>query len=233
MQNNNLIEFKIMSKGMSTSSIGRKLLMALSGFFLMVFLLQHLVINMFSVLSEDLFNEVSHFMGTNGVVQFVLQPILLFGVLFHLGMGIYLDIKNKAARPVKYAMDKPSENSNWMSRNMVITGIMIMLFLGLHFYDFWIPEIKDKFIDGKWDDPTKYYPHLQHKFLDLTRVIIYCASFVFLSLHSLHGFQSSFQSAGFNHNKYTPTIKKLGNLYAVIIPAGFVFIALFHYFIQL
>ena len=56
---------------------------------------------------------------------------------------------------------------------MVITGIMIMLFLGLHFYDFWIPEIKDKFIDGKWDDPTKYYPHL-HKFLDLTRVIIYC-----------------------------------------------------------
>ena len=49
-------------------------------------------------------------------------------------------------------MDKPSENSNWMSRNMVITGIMIMLFLGLHFYDFWIPEIKDKFIDGKWDD---------------------------------------------------------------------------------
>ena len=102
MQNNNLIEFKIMSKGMSTSSIGRKLLMALSGFFLMVFLLQHLVINMFSVLSANLFNEVSHFMGTNGVVQFVLQPILLFGVLFHLGMGIYLDIKNKAARPIKY-----------------------------------------------------------------------------------------------------------------------------------
>lgn len=233
MLNNNLIEIKIMSKGISTSSIGRKLLMALSGFFLLVFLLQHLLINIFSVISADLFNEVSHFMGTNGVVQFVLQPILLFGVLFHLGMGIYLDIKNKAARPVEYAMDKPSENSNWMSRNMVITGLMIMLFLGLHFYDFWIPEIKDKFIDGKWDDPTKYYPHLQHKFLDLTRVIIYCVSFVFLSLHLLHGFQSSFQSAGFNHNKYTPIIKKIGNLYAIIIPAGFVFIALFHYFIQL
>ena len=70
-----------MSKGISNSSIGRKLLMALSGFFLLVFLLQHLVINMFSVLSADLFNEVSHFMGTNGAVQFVLQPILLFGVL--------------------------------------------------------------------------------------------------------------------------------------------------------
>jgi len=226
-----------MSKGISTSSIGRKLLMALSGFFLMVFLLQHLVINMFSVLSAELFNEVSHFMGTNGVVQFVLQPILLFGVLFHLGMGIYLDIKNKAARPIKYAMDKPSENSNWMSRNMVITGLTIMLFLGLHFYDFWIPEINTKFIEGDWTGlhhgEFRYYDELQMKFLDLTRVIIYCVSFVFLSLHLLHGFQSSFQSAGFNHNKYTPTIKKLGNLYAIIIPAGFIFIALFHYFVQL
>ena len=218
---------------MTQSSVARKFLMALSGFFLMVFLLQHFIINLLSVISADLFNEVSHFMGTNGMVQFVLQPVLLFGVLFHLGMGIYLDIQNKSARPIKYEMDKPSENSSWVSRNMIITGVMIMLFLALHFYDFWIPEIKDKFIDGKWNDPAKYYPHMQHKFHNLKRVIIYCVSFVFLSLHLLHGFQSAFQSAGFNHNKYTPTIKKLGNLYAITIPAGFVFIALFHYFIQL
>jgi succinate dehydrogenase / fumarate reductase cytochrome b subunit len=143
-----------MSRGLSSSSVGRKVLMALSGFFLMFFLMQHLVINLLSVISADLFNEVSHFMGTNGLVQFVLQPVLLVGVLFHLGMGIYLDAKNKAARPVKYAMDKPSENSNWMSRNMIITGIMVMLFLGLHFYDFWLPEIKDKFIDGKCQQNT-------------------------------------------------------------------------------
>ena len=85
-----------MSKGLSSSSVGRKILMALSGFFLMFFLMQHFLINLFSVINADLFNEVSHFMGTNGLVQFVLQPILLFGVLFHLGMGIYLDFKNKA-----------------------------------------------------------------------------------------------------------------------------------------
>lgn len=229
---NTTFAFEKLAK-MTQSSVARKFLMALSGFFLLVFLLQHFIINLLSVISADLFNEVSHFMGTNGMVQFVLQPVLLFGVLFHLGMGIFLDIKNKSARPIKYAMDKPSENSSWVSRNMIITGVMIMLFLALHFYDFWIPEIKDKFVDGKWDNPTKYFPHLQHKFHNLTRVIIYCVSFVFLSLHLLHGFQSAFQSAGFNHNKYTPTIKKLGNLYAIIIPAGFVFIALFHYFIQL
>ncbi len=218
-----------MSNRITTTSIGRKLLMALSGFFLMFFLVQHLAINLLSVISEELFNEVSHFMGTNLLIQFCLQPILLFGVIFHLSMGIYLEYLNNKARPVKYAYNSNPENSSWMSRNMIITGIMIMLFLGLHFYDFWIPEIKDKFIDGKWDNPTKYFPHLQHKFHDTWRVVIYCLSFVFLALHLLHGFQSAFQSAGFSRKKYTSLIKKVSNIYAVCIPLGFIFIALFHY----
>ena len=222
-----------MSERSSTSSVARKVLMALSGFFLLFFLAQHLIINFLSVISADSFNKASHFMGTNVIVQFILQPVLLFGVLFHLGMGIYLDVKNKQARPIKYIVNNPSENSSWVSRNMVVTGVMIMLFLGLHFYDFWIPEIKDKFIDGKWNEPMKYFPHLQHKFQDLTRVIIYCISFIFLSLHLMHGFQSAFQSAGFNHNKYTPSIKKAGTLYALVVPGGFIFIALFHYFSQI
>jgi succinate dehydrogenase / fumarate reductase cytochrome b subunit len=225
-----------MSTGLSSSSVGRKVLMALSGFFLLFFLAQHFVINLFSVVSEDTFNEVSHFMGTNSLVQFVLQPVLLFGVLFHLGMGMYLESKNRAARPIKYAMDKPSENSNWMSRNMIITGIMIMLFLGLHFFDFWFPEINIKYIKGDMsglhDGEYRYWEELHNKFHETWRVIIYCISFVFLGLHLAHGFQSAFQSAGFNHNKYTPLIKKLGILYAILIPLGFIFIALFHYFTQ-
>ena len=221
-----------MSNRIFSSSIGRKILMALSGVFLIIFLLQHCVINMFSVISSDLFNEASHFMGTNPLVQFVLQPVLLFGVVFHLVMGFYLDIKNRSARRTKYAMDSPSENSSWVSRNMIITGTTILLFLALHFYDFWIPEIKDKFIDGKWDDTTKYFKHLKEKFVDGWRVVLYCVSFVFLSLHLLHGFQSSFQSAGLN-NKYSPIIKKIGTIYAILIPSAFIFIALFHYFVKL
>ena len=220
-----------MAESFSNSSIFKKVLMALSGVFLMIFLLQHLIINFLSVISVDLFNQASHFMGTNPLVQFFLQPILLFGVLFHLIMGIYLDVKNRTARNVKYIADHNSKNSTWMSRNMIITGVMIMCFLALHFYDFWIPEIKDKFIDGKWDEPTKYYPHLEHKFHDLWRVVIYCVSFVFLSLHLLHGFQSSFQSAGLNHSKYTAIVKTAGSLYAVLVPLGFIFIALFHYIV--
>lgn len=215
------------------TSIARKVLMALSGFFLMFFLLQHFVINLTSVVGDGAtFNELSHFMGTNPLIQFILQPVLIFGVIFHLAMGIYLDRLNHKARSVKYAMNRPSTNANWMSRNMIYTGLTVLFFLGLHFYDFWIPEIIYKYVEVLPADSTRYIVELRHKFVDPIRVALYCVSFVFLALHLLHGFQSSFQSVGFNNNKYTPTLKKLGNIYAIAIPAGFIFIALFHYLTQ-
>lgn len=222
------------NSGILKSSVGRKVAMALSGFFLLVFLIQHCTINMISVISADSFNDVSHFMGTNAFVQYLMQPILAFAVIFHLGMGIRLEWQNNAARPVKYMHNNASANSNWMSRNMIITGIMVMLFLGLHFYDFWFPELKLKFYDGDMSGLAatggfRYFAELQHKFVNPIRVGLYVLSFVFLGLHLAHGFQSAFQSVGFRHNKYTPTIKKLGTLYAVLIPAGFIFIALFHF----
>lgn len=215
--------------------------MALSGFFLLVFLLQHLTINFISVISADGFNEASHFMGTNPIVQFLFQPILAFGVIFHLAMGMRLELQNRAARPVKYAMNKGSENSSWMSRNMIITGIMVLLFLGLHFYDFWIPELNVKFVQGDMsglidpmypDSGMRYWEELHHKFHDPIRVGIYVLSFVFLALHLMHGFQSAFQSVGFNHKKYTPAIKQLSNIYAVVVPLGFIIVAVYHFMTQ-
>jgi succinate dehydrogenase / fumarate reductase cytochrome b subunit len=192
-----------------------------------------------SVFSAEAFNNTSHFMGTNPLIQYVMQPILIFGVLFHLGMGIKLELQNQKARNVKYAANNAGANSSWMSRNMIITGIMVMLFLGLHFYDFWIPEIKTKFIDGDMsgmiagEEGYRYFHELQHKFVSPVRVGLYVLSFVFLALHLLHGFQSAFQSVGFNHNKYTPLIKKLGNIYAIVIPLGFIAIAIFHHLAHL
>lgn len=224
-----------MSNEFSKTSVGRKILMAASGLFLLVFLLQHFIINLLSVIGENAFNEASHFMGTNPLIQFAMQPILIFGVVFHLIMGIILELKNSAARPVKYAYNNAKANSSWMSRNMIITGIMVMLFLGLHFYDFWFPEIKTKFIDGDMSgltangDGYRYFEELKHKFVNPIRVGVYCLAFVFLSLHLLHGFQSAFQSVGFRHKKYTPLIQKLGKLYAIVIPVGFIFIAIFHF----
>jgi len=217
---------------MSTSfykSIGYKILMALSGLFLMFFLLQHLTINMLSVISPELFNEVSHFMGTNPIVQFLLQPVLMFAVVFHFIMGIFLEIRNRKSRSVKYAYNKPSANSNWVSRNMIFSGLTVLAFLGLHFIDFWIPEMNYKYIEFKPEDPNRYFEELQHKFTQLPRVISYVVSFIFLSLHLLHGFQSSFQSVGVAGSKSRVTLYKFGNVFAIIVPLGYVVVAIFHF----
>jgi len=214
---------------MITSSIVRKVAMALSGLFLVVFLGQHFTINLASVVSKDSFNELSHFMGNNPLVQFILQPILIFGVVFHFVMGFILELQNRSARANKYGSYKGSDNASWMSRNMILSGVVVLSFLGLHFYDFWVPEMNYKYIEVLPEDPTRYYEELVHKFVSPVRVGLYVVSFFFLALHLLHGFGSSFQSMGLN-NKYTPAIKTFTKIFAIAIPAGFVFIALFHHF---
>ena len=211
-----------------SSTILRKVAMALSGLFLMFFLLQHFAINITSVFSETVFNQFSHFMGTNALVQFVLQPILIFGVIFHFVMGFVLDFRNRRARGTRYAMYKGNTNASWVSRNMIISGGTILAFLVLHFYDFWIPEMKYKYIEVLPENPDRYYEELVHKFENLTRVALYVISFLFLALHLSHGFSSAFQSIGIN-NKYTTVIKSISKVYAIGIPLGFAFIAIFHH----
>ncbi len=212
-----------------SSSIGRKFAMALSALFLLIFLLQHFAINFTSVFSEAVFNELSHFMGTNPLVQFAMQPILIFAVVFHFVMGFVLEIKNKQAREVKYVMNNGAANSSWVSRNMIWSGLTILAFLALHFYDFWIPEMVHKYVAFAPEDPNRYYAETVHKFENPVRVGLYVVAFIFLMLHLQHGFQSAFQSIGARHSKYTPLIAKLGKIYAVAIPVGFIFIAVFHY----
>ena len=210
------------------STIFKKASMAISGLFLIIFLLQHFAINITSVFSGDLFNQLSHFMGTNPLVQFVLQPILIFGVIFHFVMGFVLDIINKRARGRRYKIYKGNSNASWVSRNMIISGSTVLAFLVLHFYDFWIPEMDYKYVKFLPENPDRYFEELVHKFEDITRVVLYVISFFFLALHLSHGFASSFQTMGFN-NKYTVLVKSFGRLYAFGIPFGFAFIAIYHY----
>ena len=210
------------------SSIGRKLIMALSGLFLIVFLTQHFAINITSVFSEGLFNEISHFMGNNPLVQFVFQPILILGVMLHFTMGFVLELKNRKSREVKYNSYKGALNAAWVSRNMILSGIVVLLFLGLHLYDFWIPEMDYKYVEILPLDPDRYFDELVHKFKNPVRVGIYVLSFIFLALHLYHGFASSFQSVGLN-NKYSKVIKSITVVFSVSVPIGFVFIALFHH----
>lgn len=229
------------NSGLGKSSIGRKVVMALSGLFLLVFLLQHLVINLLSVISPEAFNGASQFMGTNPIVQFVAQPILIAGILIHYVMGIVLTIKNKKARPVGYIVDNQAANSSWVSRNMIITGIMIFLFLVLHMKEFWLHEITVKFIEGDMsglknpeiaDSGFRYWDELNAKFFgNHIYAVVYTVAFIFLGLHLAHGFSSTFQSVGFRHGKYTPALEKAGKAYSVIVPFLFIVIAWYHTFV--
>ena len=217
--------------GFLSSSIARKVAMALSALFLIIFLLIHVTVNITSLFSENVFNELSHFMGTNFLVQFLMQPILIFGVVFHFVMGFVLELKNKKSRSVKYVKYSGAANASWMSRNMAISGGVILAFIVLHFIDFWFPEMNYKYIEVLPEDPSRYFVELQHKFTDPLRVGAYVIAFILLALHLLHGFQSAFQSLGLN--RYAKCVKTLGNIYAIVIPLGFIIIALFHYFSQL
>ena len=216
------MQMKLMS-----SSIGRKILMALSGIFLVVFLTQHFLINITSVFSENLFNTLSHFMGNNPLVQFILQPVLIFGVIFHFVMGFYLEILNSKSRKKNYSKYSGSSNASWISRNMIFSGGVILLFLVLHFIDFWIPEMNYKYVEVLPEDPNRYFEELVHKFESPIRTLIYSLSFVFLALHLLHGFSSSFKTVGVN-SKYYDLIQKATFIFSITIPLGFVFIAIFH-----
>ncbi len=218
--------------GFFKSSIGRKVAMALSAFFLMFFLLQHLAINITSVFSADLFNEISHFMGTNPLVQFALQPVLVFAVVFHFVMGFVLELKNKKANGVSYAKNNGGANSSWVSRNMIYSGLVVLAFIVLHFIDFWIPEINTKYIvgdmSGMHDGEYRYFHELVEKFHSPLRVGAYVVSFVLLGLHLAHGFTSAFQSVGSSAGR-KKTLQTIGKAYSILVPLGFVIVALYHH----
>ena len=212
-----------------SSSIARKVAMALSGLFLITFLALHFFINLTSVFSEEVFNACSHFMGYNPLIQFVMQPILVAGVGFHFVMGIILEAQNNKARPVAYAKYNGAANASWASRNMIVSGLVVLAFLGLHMYDFWVHEMVYKYVEVNAIEESRYFTELVAKFESPIRTGLYSIAFLLLSLHLWHGFSSAFQSVGFN-NKFSKGVQKLGYAFAIIIPFGFIFIALFHHF---
>lgn len=219
--------------GFFKSSVGRKVAMALSAFFLMFFLIIHLAVNITSIFSEDLFNMLSHFMGTNPLIQFALQPVLIFGVVFHFVMGFVLELKNRKAVGIKYAKNNGAANSTWMSRNMIYSGLAILAFILLHFIDFWFPELNTKYVlgdmSGLHDGEFRYYHELAEKFVPMWRVAAYVVAFIFLALHLLHGFTSAFQSMGVTAGR-KKALQTFGKVYSILIPLGFIIVALFHHF---
>src|SRR5699024_7047900 len=118
------------------TTVAKKFAMGISGLFLVLYLIVHVTVNLMSVISPEIYNSLSEFMGYNFIIQAILQPILFIGIVFHFVMAFILEIKNSMTRPISYVKFKRGKNSTWMSHSMIYTGVVVLLFLGLHVYDF-------------------------------------------------------------------------------------------------
>jgi succinate dehydrogenase / fumarate reductase, cytochrome b subunit len=210
-----------------SSTLGRKLLMALTGLFLVSFLIVHLSGN-FQLLMNDegeAFNAYAKFMTTNPLIK-AASYILYSGILLHVIYAIVLAIKNKSARPVKYARTSSSPKVSWNSRNMGLLGTIILIFLVIHLRNFWY-EMHWGEIGVDMNGNRDLYSVVTAAFAQPLYVLLYIVSMVGLAFHLAHGFSSAFQTLGWNHPKYSPLISKLGLAISILIPIGFAIIPIF------
>jgi succinate dehydrogenase / fumarate reductase, cytochrome b subunit len=201
------------------SSISKKFVMALAGLFLLTFLPVHLVVNLMLLRTDPQpFNEAAHFMATFPLVR-IMEVVLILAILVHLSYGIFLQIQNWLARPVGYVSGNKSETS-FFSRFMIWTGASVFTFLVLHFFNFYF--IKLGFVQG---DPDDFYSVAHNLFKIPAYNYIYLACFTLLGFHLFHAFSSAFQTLGLNHRIWTPVVKTVALIYAILIPAGFALIS--------
>ncbi|RZL47879.1 MAG: succinate dehydrogenase cytochrome b subunit [Pedobacter sp.] len=220
-----------------SSSIGKKLIMGLTGLFLISFLLVHCFLNCFVFFDQTgvLFNEGAHFMATNRIIR-AMEVVLMLGLLLHIVQGARLTFENQAARPVKYAYNNGNANSKWYSRSMGLLGTLLLMFLVIHLSDFWIVSRFtgiEHFNGGTPVDASGHedlFAVMHAKFSEPWRVIVYVLAMFSLAYHLLHGFASTFQTMGWNHKKYTPIIKSLGVAFSIIIPLLFALMPIAIYF---
>ena len=219
--------------GLFSSSLGKKYLMAITGLFLCSFLVIHFLGNITLYTDPVQFNEYTRFMSSNPIIR-VMEIVLVAGFLTHIIDAIMLTRANKKAQPVKYAMNK--NKSSWYSRNMGLTGSIILAFLILHLQSFWYEY---KFgevlmtIDSNGDEIKDMYTIVKTAFSEWWYSSIYVLAMILLGTHLNHGFQSAFQSVGLRHKKYTPTIKMLGTGFSISITIGFISFPIYFFITQL
>lgn len=209
-----------------SSSIGRKLLMALTGLFLILFLVIHLIGNL-QLLKDDngqAFNVYAKFMTTNPVIV-TISYVNYTCILVHVIWALLITVGNRKARGAQsYAV--VNNSSPWTSRNMGILGTFILIFLVIHLRSFWyqmhwggIPTVN---YDG--EEVKDLYATVDAAYSQAWFVGLYVFSMLILAFHLWHGFASSFQTLGWNHKKYNPVIAFVGKAFAIIVPALFALI---------
>jgi succinate dehydrogenase / fumarate reductase cytochrome b subunit len=220
------------------SSIGQKVTMSLTGLFLMLFLIVHLIGNL-QLLKDDggeAFNAYAYFMTHNPLIKIISYANYFF-ILYHAFRGIVLWRQNSAARgAVRYGVQyaRPEERS---SRNMAWFGIIIFVFILLHMWQFWfqmhfgsLPAVD---VAAYPEHPVKdLYTPVYAAFSNLAYVAFYVVCMVVIAFHLWHGFWSSFQTLGLSHRRYSPLIKTVGYAYSIGVPLGFAVIPLWVYFMS-
>ena len=202
------------------SSITKKFVMALAGLFLLTFLPLHLIINLMLLKSEPgPFNTAAHFMATFPLIK-IMEVVLMAVILIHISWGVLLQIQNWLARPVGYVSGNKSEIS-FFSKFMIWTGASVFTFLVLHFFNFYF--IKLGIVKG---NPEDFYSVAHNLFKIPAYDIIYLTCFTLLGFHLFHAFYSAFQTLGLNHRIWSPVVKVVALIYAVVIPAGFASISI-------
>ncbi len=204
----------------TSSSIGKKFFMGLTGVLLMLFLILHLIGNLTLFFGEKAFTDYAGGLETLRPIVRVIEVILATIFIVHIYDGIKLWFDNRKAKPVKYAVKAQSKDSSIYSRTTVQTGSIIFIFLVIHLQTFWYPNNFEQ--TGK-----SLYQIVTGWFADPVYSLFYVFAMILLGLHLNHGFQSAFQTFGWNHKKYFPTVKKLGTLYAILMAAGFASIPLY------
>lgn len=216
-----------------TSSIGRKLIMSLTGLFLISFLVVHLAGNLQLLQSDggEAFNIYAYFMTTNPLIKF-LSIGLYSGIVLHAFVGFALWSKNKKAKGSKYAVST-SANGSFASKNMALLGTIVLVFLCIHMGDFWwkmkfgeVPMTSYESIDYQVKD---LYAKVSETFSNPLFIVVYVLGMIGLGFHLWHGFASAFQTLGLNHKKYTPIISGVGKIFSVVIAIAYAIIPIFFY----
>jgi succinate dehydrogenase / fumarate reductase cytochrome b subunit len=207
-----------------SSTIGKKVIMSLTGLFLITFLVVHVSGNMLLFKNDggEAFNLYAEFMTTNPLIKLA-SYILYSGLLLHVIYSLVLTIKNKSARPVGYKVAHPNDNSSWKSRNMGILGTIVLIFLIIHMRSFWYEMHYGDMPIANYGgaEIEDLYTVVKAAFSQWWYSLLYVLAMIGLAFHLSHGFWSAFQTLGLNHKKYTPFLKKVSLAFAIIVPLLF------------
>lgn len=226
------------SKSMFTSSVGKKLVMAFTGIFLILFLIVHAGLNACIWANDEglMFNKAAHFMGSF-IVPRLLEIGLFIGILMHIVQGYMLTLENRSKRSVGYAVNY-AKGSKWYSRSMALLGTLLLMFLVMHIYHFWTPSrlggmagIKALTVfDKNGVEYHNLYAEMKLVFENVYVVILYVLACGSLAYHLAHGFQSAFKTIGIHNKRYHIAISTIGYGFAILIPLAFAMMPISFYF---